>query len=65
MKKVIVHEIEHRVTNDKKDRRTWEKRIDNCIKARDDAEDLESKAIWTHALKSVLRLAVKKSTIIN
>ena len=57
--------IKNKVTSNKNDNRTWERRIDNCIKARDDAEDTECKQIWENTLQSILRLAKIKTTLIN
>ena len=65
--RAIVEEIiiENEVSMNKNDNRTWERRIDNCIKARDNAEDEECKQIWENTLQSILRLAKKKTTLIN
>jgi len=65
--RAIVEEIiiENEVSINENDNRTWERRIDNCIKARDNAEDEEFKQIWENTLQSILRLAKKKTTLIN
>tara|TARA_R110000796_G_C14233680_1_gene396312 strand:- start:239 stop:448 length:210 start_codon:yes stop_codon:yes gene_type:complete len=65
--KAIVEEIiiENEVSMNEKDNRTWERRIDNCIKARDNAEDKHIKQTWDNTLKSILRLAKVKTTLIN
>ena len=56
--------LEHEVSFDTDDKRTWEKRIDNCIKARDNAECPEFKIIWNQILENVLRQA-KHKIILN
>ena len=57
--------IKNKVTSNKNDNRTWERRIDNCIKARDNAEDKDIKQTWENTLQSILRLAKIKTTLIN
>ena len=65
--RAIVEEIiiENEVSINENDNRTWERRIDNCIKARDEAEDKDIKKIWDRTLKSILKLAKRKTTLIN
>lgn len=65
--RAIVEEIiiENEVSINEKDNRTWERRIDNCIKSRDDAEDEDIKKIWDRTLKSILKLAKRKTNLIN
>ena len=58
-------ELDHEISFDTDDKRTWEKRIDNCIKARDDAECPEFKVIWNQILEEILRQARNKTKLIN
>lgn len=58
-------EIEHKVSFDVEDKRTWEKRIDNCIITRDKAEDKDFQVIWNQILEENIRLAKIKTLLIN